>query len=302
MHEGFPWGWFHVAWSDELRRGAKRTVRLWGKELVLWRGRDGAPGLVDAHCPHLGAHLGDGRVVEGGIECPFHRWRFDTGGVCTAIPYASRLPRARARCYPLREWHGMLLAYHHPDGAAPAIELPVIDEHRSAGWSSWLRRSLDVRAPIFDIAENPADVGHFFAVHRYVEPPELDYTFEGPTSSFVQRQRFRLFGVPVPVCARATSYGPGLSVVRIEQVIDMLVVLNPVPIDRELTRLHFSVMVQRKPPFTQLAARFASWQLHREFRVDQRIWERKAYVTRPVLCDGDGPIMKFRRWYQQFYA
>jgi 3-ketosteroid 9alpha-monooxygenase subunit A len=25
-------------------------------------------------------------------------------------------------------------------------------------------------------------------------------------------------------------------------------------------------------------------------------------VQQPVLCDGDGPIMKFRRWYQQFYA
>ena len=32
------------------------------------------------------------------------------------------------------------------------------------------------------------------------------------------------------------------------------------------------------------------------------MWEAKAYVPRPTLAYGDGPIMQYRRWCEQFYA
>ena len=34
---------------------------------------------------------------------------------------------------------------------------------------------------------------------------------------------------------------------------------------------------------------------------DFPIWENKLYRERPLLCDADGPIHKFRRWAAQFY-
>ncbi|HWB74842.1 MAG TPA: Rieske 2Fe-2S domain-containing protein [Nannocystaceae bacterium] len=287
-----------VATSDSVRRGTRHTVRIHDRELVVFRGHDGGVGLLDAHCPHLGAHLGDGRVVGNAIECPFHRWQFGTDATCTAIPYASRIPRVRARCHPVREWNGMILAHLHPSDAAPSIELPDL----ALGRRTWVRRSIDIRAPIYEIAENPADVGHFFAVHGYLEPPAIDYCFDGPISSFDQQQRLRVLGRAVPIRIRATSYGPGVSVLHIEQVVDTVVLLNPVPIEHALTRVHFAVGVSGNPLRSFVPAQFAAWQLGRELRVDRRIWERKIHLARPALCDGDGPIMKFRRWYRQFYT
>jgi phenylpropionate dioxygenase-like ring-hydroxylating dioxygenase large terminal subunit len=295
--EGFPWGWFMVATSDRVRRGTRHTVRMHGRDLVVYRGQDGVLGLLDAYCPHLGAHLGDGRVVGNAIECPFHRWRFGADGMCTDIPYASRIPRARARCYPVREWNGMILAHLHPTDAVPSIELPQL----TLRGRTWVRSCIDIRAPIYEIAENPADVGHFFAVHGYLEPPTIDYRFDGPISSFDQQQRLRVLGRSVPIRIRATSHGPGVSVLHIEQVVDMVVLLNPVPIEHALTRVHYAVGVSGNRLRSFAAARFAAWQLGRELRVDRRIWERKIHVARPILCDGDGPILKFRRWYRQFY-
>ena len=35
---------------------------------------------------------------------------------------------------------------------------------------------------------------------------------------------------------------------------------------------------------------------------DMPIWENKVYRPQPVLCDGDGPIAQFRKWFSQFYA
>jgi 3-ketosteroid 9alpha-monooxygenase subunit A len=38
------------------------------------------------------------------------------------------------------------------------------------------------------------------------------------------------------------------------------------------------------------------------FEDDLHIWEHKVYRDPPVLCDGDGPIGKMRRWYRQFFT
>src|SRR5437773_202151 len=89
----FPTGWFQVAYSDELPAGTVTPLRYFGRDLVLFRGEDGAARVLDAHCPHLGAHLGYGGKVEGcAIRCPFHAWKFDGQGTCIEVPYASKIP------------------------------------------------------------------------------------------------------------------------------------------------------------------------------------------------------------------
>ena len=40
---------------------------------------------------------------------------------------------------------------------------------------------------------------------------------------------------------------------------------------------------------------------HAAFSQDVEIWKDKIYQPDPILCDGDGPINKLRRWYEQFY-
>src|SRR5689334_11852890 len=89
----FTNGWFQVAWSCELAAGQVRNLKCFGAELVLFRGHGGVASVVDAYCPHLGAHVGiGGRVVGDCVECPFHGWQFDGGGACTSIPYANKIP------------------------------------------------------------------------------------------------------------------------------------------------------------------------------------------------------------------
>jgi hypothetical protein len=41
---------------------------------------------------------------------------------------------------------------------------------------------------------------------------------------------------------------------------------------------------------------------HQEADKDIPLWENKLYLSSPLLCDGDGPIMQFRRWASQFYS
>ena len=117
-----PSGWFCVARSHELQPAEVQPFRAFGKELVLFRTREGNARVLDAHCPHLGAHLGHpttggsgGKVVGNTIQCPFHDWRWDgTTGRCVDIPYAKRIPpNAQTRAWETVERGGP----HH--GLAP---------------------------------------------------------------------------------------------------------------------------------------------------------------------------------------
>jgi hypothetical protein len=42
-------------------------------------------------------------------------------------------------------------------------------------------------------------------------------------------------------------------------------------------------------------------EIARQYAQDIPIWENKRYLERPLLCDGDGPILELRRYFAQFY-
>ena len=72
----------------------KRSISHWltGENWVAFRTEQGKAAILDAYCPHLGAHLAiGGKVVGNCIECPFHGWQFRAqDGQCTAVPYAKK--------------------------------------------------------------------------------------------------------------------------------------------------------------------------------------------------------------------
>lgn len=73
-----PFGWYAVAFSDDLAVGQVKPLRYFARDLVLFRAAQGTPCVLDAFCPHRGAHLGHGGRVGGeSIVCPFHGWEFD---------------------------------------------------------------------------------------------------------------------------------------------------------------------------------------------------------------------------------
>src|SRR5262249_28294877 len=72
--------------SSELTSDRPRRVRLFGEELILFRDKQGRPGLMHEHCCHRGASLYYGRVEEDGIRCCYHGWKFDPQGHCLVQP------------------------------------------------------------------------------------------------------------------------------------------------------------------------------------------------------------------------
>jgi nitrite reductase/ring-hydroxylating ferredoxin subunit len=126
-----PVGWYVVALSSEVVPGARLTRPFFGGDAVVFRTDGGRAVVTHAFCPHLGAHLGRGGHVEGEtLRCSFHGFRFDAEGRCVpAYPDARPPPACRLPVFPPREHGGQIIAFYHPDGAAPTWEVPVLEHH-----------------------------------------------------------------------------------------------------------------------------------------------------------------------------
>ncbi|MCZ6807504.1 MAG: Rieske 2Fe-2S domain-containing protein [Deltaproteobacteria bacterium] len=302
----FAEGWYMVCWSADLGPRAVMPLRYFARDFVLFRGETGKPTLLDAHCPHLGAHLGYGGCVEGDdIVCPFHAWRFSSEGRCVDVPYASRIPpRAALRSYPVAEHSEMILAYIGPEGSSPRYEVPPIEELDDPAWTSLERAEITIATQPREVIENVADKAHFRQVHNQTID-QFEMIIDGPRAT--QRTIGRggtLDGKPISVETVATYHGPAVQFTHLMWAYDMVLINAHVPIDEENLILRFGVMLytgegvelDRNVILTHMAA------ARDGYFQDVAIWEHKRWRDKPLLADGDGPIGEIRKWYQSFFA
>ncbi len=296
-------GWFRVAYADEVAAGELKRLEFFGRELVLYRTASGQPCLVDAYCPHLGAHLGVGGAVVGeGIRCPFHHWEFGTDGACSHIPYAEKIPpKAKLVTWPLVEKNGLLLAYHDAARGEPDFEIPDVPELAEEGWLPLDRNFWTVRANWIDMNENCVDQAHFKYIHGTLTIPPTTARIEGPLHVATSLFRMRTPDGETDAELVTLDYGPGFQLVRMGGLIDSLLINTATPIDEEKTDVSFSYTVKTEgdPRKEKLAAAIVR-DLKQQFDSDLPIWENKAHWKRPNLCGGDGPIPTYRKWYAQF--
>jgi len=302
----FPTGWFQVAYSDELEAGAVVPLQYFGEHLVLYRDNEGVAHVLDAFCPHLGAHLGYGGVVEDNcIRCPFHAWRFDGGGRCIEIPYAEKIPsQAKLRSWPVFEANGLIMVHHHIAGGEPGWELPKLAEYNSDAWTPYVRRRWKVRTHNQEMAENAVDSAHFKYVHGTPEQPRTRAEIDGHMFRVRSPVQYTTPQGDVEGQIASDSYGFGFSLVRFTGIVETLLISSVTPIDGEYVDVRFSFTTKRigNEAMTQNVAKAFIAEIERQLGQDIPIWEHKVMKTPPMLCDGDGPIGLFRRWAKQFYV
>lgn len=301
-----PNGWFQVAYADEVKPGDVLPLRYFGRHLVLYRTESGELSLLDAHCPHLGAHLGHGgKVIGEKIECPFHAWCFNPEGKCIEVPYAKRVPpKARLGKWKLCETAGMVMAWHHAKGEEPQWELPEIPEYQHDDWSEQTRRRWKIRSRNQEMAENAVDSAHFRYVHGTSNMP----TSKGEVKDHILRV-YSDTGMETPQgkvdgSVESLSYGFGFAVVRFKGLAETLLCNSVTPIDEDNVDVRFAFQVKKMggADITKGVGKAFIAEIERQLHQDIPIWENKIQWEKPLLCDGDGPIAMFRKWSHQFYS
>jgi phenylpropionate dioxygenase-like ring-hydroxylating dioxygenase large terminal subunit len=304
-----PFGWYVAGYSEDLAVGGVTPLRYFDRELVLWRGEDGRPRMLDAYCRHLGAHLGHGGRVEGNsVVCPFHAWAYDDRGIVVDIPYSKSIPpqvkRPCLRTWPITERNGLIWVWYHPQGDAPHWEVADVTEATDPEWTACGRFEWHINVHLQDMAENGSDTAHFQYTHGTASFPDQKSVFDGHVMRTGINAPMDTPRGQVPGAIDVVNVGPGQSWTRFTGISETLLIsgVTPVAIDHVHVRFGFyQPKSQAEGPQAAVAAAIVR-EVVRQLEQDKRIWDNKAFVERPILCQGDGEIDRWRRFYSQFYA
>ena len=312
-----PYGWYALEYCDNLKAGDVKPLSYLDRELVMFRSESGQANVLDAYCPHLGAHLGHGGIVKGeSISCPFHAWEFDGTGTVTNVPYAKKIPpkASNGPCmkgYPVVERNQMIWVWYHPYGEAPSFEVEHIEEIGDAGWTPLKTFDWRINTIIQEGGENAADIAHFITVHGVPSMPDSEVRYEGHKritildansatvndDGSVDNENFEAMHLV------SQNMGPGQTLQRFTRLFDVVLMATVTPIDDQSMHLRFNFTYPKgADEMNQGLGAAIEAEIVRQVGQDIPIWEHKIYKESPILCDGDGPINQYRKWFNQFYA
>lgn len=302
-----PNGWFAVAFTSDLVDGEVKPIRYFDEDLVLFRTRSGTARVLDAYCPHLGAHFGHGgRVAGETVRCPFHAWQFNgETGKCDKIPYCERIPpAAKVRAWPTQERNGLIFVWHHRDGAEPTWDVPVHEEIGAEGWATPRQFDLELGAHVQDTHENNNDPVHFQYVHGMAETPpsHIEYLDNGRIYRTVSIHEVDVpGGETISYNLVRDSYGLGLVSLRFEGIpgAGLLMVSSSTPISNR--RTHSRWVLTSTTNMVDLWGEEFIKGLTTGVYDDFPIWENKVHRASPVLCEADTTLSEYRGWVKQFY-
>lgn len=214
-------GWFALDRREAFAGAGPFSARVNGHTFVLWRDTDGALLAAPDTCPHLGASLSTGRVVEGKVVCPWHGLRLDKRG--------------------FRDWHchlvhddGVIVWLRLPTPGESQTDLPFLPPRPASGVAATI--SADLRCDPQDVLANRLDPWHgahyhphsfgelevlertsdevrVRVVYRVVGPigVEVDATFRCPDPRTIVMTIVSGDGVGSVVETHATPIAPGLT-------------------------------------------------------------------------------------------
>ncbi|HEY8090143.1 MAG TPA: Rieske 2Fe-2S domain-containing protein [Polyangiaceae bacterium] len=335
----FSTGWFAALRSEEVVASRLTRVQVLGREAVAFRDAGGAVALIDALCPHFGAHLGHGGTIEDGcVRCPFHGLKFDGAGQCVGGGlYAERGYRhLKADAWTVCEHAGMVFVWNGPDRRRPAWPMPLATLD-SKGWSPPVTnagRPLP-RTNLFFPTENIIDMTHFVNVHRWdlhhvVVPPHvderghmrarIDVTWSAGSQSESRLVRWLGKKISSPFQVEFVIYEPGIAVATTQLTeaqgslqVRSLILITPV----SAVDCHIRAVMSVLDPAPGRVAAALRRRLHvglpellapiflavgtADFDGDAMIWAHRTHLENPRPLKEDGPIVAYRRWSERFW-
>jgi sulfoxide reductase heme-binding subunit YedZ len=89
--------WIDVGSVDEIANNHAKTVCLAGQERVAVFRYDGHISAVTNVCAHQGGPLGEGKIVDGCITCPWHGWEYRPEDGRSPPPFTEMIATYRVR-------------------------------------------------------------------------------------------------------------------------------------------------------------------------------------------------------------
>jgi nitrite reductase/ring-hydroxylating ferredoxin subunit len=158
--------WQPVITSEALQ-DLPRRLRILGEDLVAFRDKRGAVGLLELHCPHRGTSLEFGLIADQGIRCCYHAWCIDVDGKILDTPGeppdSTLKDRLYHGAYPVHEYGGLVFAYMGPPDKQPAF--PLLDTYDVPGYQLVAMPGYIWPCNWLQVKENSMDPAHLAFLH-----------------------------------------------------------------------------------------------------------------------------------------
>jgi nitrite reductase/ring-hydroxylating ferredoxin subunit/DMSO/TMAO reductase YedYZ heme-binding membrane subunit len=89
-------GWVDAGRVEEIAEGRARIVTLAGERVAVFR-HDGRISALSNVCQHQNGPLGEGRILDGCVTCPWHGYQYRPEDGASPAPFTERVPTFRVR-------------------------------------------------------------------------------------------------------------------------------------------------------------------------------------------------------------
>jgi nitrite reductase/ring-hydroxylating ferredoxin subunit/DMSO/TMAO reductase YedYZ heme-binding membrane subunit len=117
-----PQGWLRVGPALGIPDNRAIVIEPRGAERIAVFRYDGKVAAVSNVCRHQGGPLGEGRVIDGCITCPWHGYQYRPEDGCSPAPFTERVAT-----YATRVSHGIVFVNPRPLKPGTPVEPSVID-------------------------------------------------------------------------------------------------------------------------------------------------------------------------------
>ena len=208
--------------------------------------------------------------------------------------------------WPVLEINQMVLIWHDIEKQEPDFYPKKIEACYSEEWSDYSMASFLVKNNCRELIDNMADKGHFGPVHQ---APFEGFWNEAKDHTYTQEMTANSPILGGDLFSQATYEGPAymttyMSAVQDGNTVESRLLVSHLPLTMTSFQINFGVMVKKVPGMSKEEEdAFVQGYVDANnyaFGQDVAIWENKIYIPDPVVCDGDGPLHKLRKWYGQF--
>jgi vanillate monooxygenase len=167
--------WYVAATASEITdKPLGRTIC--GQALVLFRDAERKVAALEDFCPHRGAPLSIGRVIDGRLVCGYHGLEMGCDGKTVAMPGQRVRGFPPIRAFPVVELYGFVWVWPGEAALADAAKVPALAWAEDAEWAyggGVYRIACDYRLMI----DNLMDLTHETYVHAgSIGQKEIDET------------------------------------------------------------------------------------------------------------------------------
>jgi nitrite reductase/ring-hydroxylating ferredoxin subunit len=89
--------WMDIGCVDDIPDSRAKVVTLPGRERVAVFRYDNRLSAVSNVCKHQGGPLGEGKILNGCITCPWHGWDYRPHDGCAPPPFTEKLHTYRVK-------------------------------------------------------------------------------------------------------------------------------------------------------------------------------------------------------------